>query len=388
MHILIIVAKGGMLVVYLDHSATTKVSDEVMETFTLANESFWANSSSLHNFGAIAEQVVIKASRQILELVNASNHQVIYTSGATESNNLAIKGLVKKDKVVHIITSKIEHPSVLEVVLELANANVLVSYLDVTKKTEEIIKQLETLITKDTVLVSLMHVNSEMGLILPVKEIGEVIAKHPRIKYHVDAVQSIGKLDVNVDDFNIDLLSISAHKIHGIKGVGALIKRREISLIPQIIGGGQMDGARSGTVNVAGAATLAKAMRMVMANKDESFLKIKRLFDYTREELAKIKEVKINSIMENQSPFIINFVVTGVKGETMVHALEEKKVFISAKSACSSKSKKASYVLLALGFDEQIATESLRISFTHTTTIDEIDIFLKALKTSIDAFKK
>ena len=369
--------------VYLDHSATTKVDEDVMETYVRANANFWGNASSLHNFGALAEQVLIKSSRQILELLNGNDHQVVFTSGATESNNLAIKGMVAGNLKGHLITSPIEHPSVQEVCHELEKKGLRISYLDVKQSAKEIVHQLESLIEKDTFLVSCMHVNSEMGLILPIEEMGAVIAKHPRVKFHVDAVQSIGKIPIDMERANIDLLSVSAHKIHGIKGVGGLILRRGLQLMPQIVGGGQMDGIRSGTVNVAGAATLAKAMRLVMENQAEHFERIKKLFIYTCKQLEEIEGIQINSTFQHQSPYIINFVVQGVRGETMVHALEEHEVYISAKSACSSKSKQASHVLLALGFSEEVATEGLRVSFAQTSTLIEIDKFLEALRMEV-----
>lgn len=379
--------KSENKMVYLDHSATTKIDEEVMDTYLRANHNFWGNASSLHNFGALAEQVLLKSSRQILDLLNANDHQVVFTSGATESNNLAIKGLAANNLKGHLITTKIEHPSVYEVCLELERKGLRISYLDVTQPTKAIVRQLETLIKKDTFLVSCMHVNSEMGLVLPIKEMGEVIAKHPRVKFHVDAVQSVGKLPVDIQSAQIDLLSASAHKIHGIKGVGCLLVRRGLSLEPQIVGGGQMDGIRSGTVNVAGAASFAKAMRLVIESRQESFEHIGNLFDYTVKQLDKIEGVQVNSKFVDQSPYIVNFYVAGVRGETMVHALEAHEVYLSAKSACSSKSKQPSYVLLALGYDEQVAMESLRVSFAHDSTRQEVDRFLEALRVEVARLK-
>ena len=373
--------------VYLDHSATTQTDEEVLDTYVKANTGFWANASSLHNFGALAEQVVIKSSRQILDLLNADDHQVVFTSGATESNNLAIKGLVEKNIGGHMITTKIEHPSVFEVCQKLEKKGVRISYLDVAQPASDVLRQLEQMIEKDTFLVSCMHVNSEMGLVLPIAEMGKIIAKYPRVKFHVDAVQSVGKLPLDISRFQIDLLSTSAHKIHGIKGVGALIIRRNINLEPQIEGGQQMAGIRSGTVNVAGAVSFAKAMRLVMEGRDENFKKMTRLFDYTVKQLRKIEGVRINSTFGEQSPYIINFSVANVRAETMVHALEEHEIYISAKSACSSKTKSASHVLMALGLSEAVATESLRVSFAHSTTADEVDKFLAALQVEVKRLK-
>jgi len=369
--------------VYLDNSATTKVDKEVMDTYVRVNESFWGNASSLHNFGALAEQVLIKSSRQILDLLHGNDHQIIFTSGATESNNLAIKGLAANNLRGHIITTKVEHPSVQEVCLELEKKGLRVSYLDVAQPASDIVRQLDSLITKDTFLVSCMHVNSEMGLVLPIEEMGEVISKYPRVKFHVDAVQSIGKLPVNIKLAKIDLLSASAHKIHGIKGIGCLIVRRGMQLEPLITGGNQMGGMRSGTINVTGVASFAKAVRLVSEGQEGSFTRITELFDYTLKQLGEIPRVQVNSKFEVQSPYIVNFCVSGIRAETMVHALAEHEVYISAKSACSSKSKQASYVLLALGFDEKTATESLRVSFAHDSTASDVDKFLEALRIEI-----
>lgn len=374
--------------IYLDHSATTRVNEGVMDTFIKANTNFWGNPSSLHNFGALAEHVLIKSSRQILDLLNAKAHQVIFTSGATESNNLAIKGLAANHPGGNIITTKIEHASVNEVCLNLEKQGYRVTYLDVTKSPEEVALELESLINKDTFLVSCMHVNGEMGLVLPIKEIGDVIARHPKVKFHVDAVQSVGKLEVDVDKMNIDLLSISAHKIHGLKGIGALVSTKSMQLVPQIEGGRQMDGNRSGTVNVAGAASLAKALRLVCETQVENFKRVSRLYDELTHKLEKIEDVTINSRFTNQSPYIVNFCVQGIGGETLVHALEAHNIYISSKSACSSKTKKASYVLKALGFDEATATNAVRVSFAHDTTSDEIDKLIVALKIEIKQLKK
>ena len=371
--------------IYLDNSATTAVNNEVMDTFMRVNEKFWGNPNSLHSFGALAEQVLIKSSRQVLDLLNANNHQAIFTSGATESNNLAIKGVAMeyKSRGNHIITTKIEHPSVYEVCKDLESKGFEITYLDVSLPSEQIVKQLEEQITSETILVSCMHVNSEMGLVLPIEELGNVVKQYPKIKFHVDAVQSIGKLDVNVDAMNIDLLSISAHKIHGTKGVGALIVRRNLKLTPQTLGGGQMDGLRSGTVNVAGSAMLARAMRLLIENIEENSKRIQLLYDYTMKKLVDIDGLTCNNVFDNQSPYIINFWLKGIKGETLVHALASHEIYISAKSACSSKTKKASAVLLALGIDEVAATESVRVSFSHLSTLEEVDVFLKALKEAV-----
>ena len=250
--------------IYLDNSATTSVDPEVLTAFTKVNQNFWGNPSSLHAFGARAEQLLIQAEKQTLSLLNAKQHKVIFTSGATESNNLAIRGVCHayKNRGCHIITTPVEHASVYETAEDLEQEGFRVTFIDVKKSKTEILKQIEEAICEDTILISCMHVNNEMGMIFPIYEIGQLIKKYPKIKFHVDAVQSVGKIPVDMDKMNIDLLSLSAHKFHGLKGCGALVMNQYLKLVPEITGGHQMYGLRSGTINVAGAVALAKALRL------------------------------------------------------------------------------------------------------------------------------
>ena len=375
--------------VYLDNSATTPVDPEVLEAFVKVNQNFWGNPSSLHAFGARAEHLLIQSERQILSLLNANQHKVIFTSGATESNNLAIRGLCQeyKNRGRHIITTPVEHACVYETIKELESDGFRVSYIDVTGTDAEILQNIESEICDDTILISCMHVNNEMGRVFPVAEVGQLIKKFPKIKFHVDAVQSVGKLPVNIDEFNIDLLSLSAHKFHGLKGSGALIVNQYLKIKPQITGGDQMYGFRSGTVNVPGAVVLAKALRLAVEPVAENYEKIKKLYDYTVAELQKMEEIVLNCHYEAQSPYIINFAAVPIKGETLVHALEEYDVYISAKSACSSKTATASRILLSLGIPEDIALESVRVSFSKFSTKEEVDQFIVALKNAVVQLK-
>ncbi|EFF63122.1 cysteine desulfurase family protein [Turicibacter sanguinis] len=376
--------------IYLDNSATTSVDPEVLTAFTKVNQNFWGNPSSLHAFGARAEQLLIQAEKQTLSLLNAKQHKVIFTSGATESNNLAIRGVCHayKNRGCHIITTPVEHASVYETAEDLEQEGFRVTFIDVKKSKTEILKQIEEAICEDTILISCMHVNNEMGMIFPIYEIGQLIKKYPKIKFHVDAVQSVGKIPVDMDKMNIDLLSFSAHKFHGLKGCGALVMNQYLKLVPEITGGHQMYGLRSGTINVAGAVALAKALRLAIEPLNANYNHVKSLYDYTVKELKAMDGVTVNDCYPELTPYIINFAVENIKGETLVHALEEHDVYISAKSACSSKSAQASRILLALGVSEEVALDSVRLSFANTSTLEEATQFINALKLVVVQMRK
>lgn len=376
--------------IYLDNSATTSVDPEVLTAFTKVNQNFWGNPSSLHAFGARAEQLLIQAEKQTLSLLNAKQHKVIFTSGATESNNLAIRGVCHayKNRGCHIITTPVEHASVYETAEDLEQEGFRVTFIDVKKSKTEILKQIEEAICEDTILISCMHVNNEMGMIFPIYEIGQLIKKYPKIKFHVDAVQSVGKIPVDMDKMNIDLLSLSAHKFHGLKGCGALVMNQYLKLVPEITGGHQMYGLRSGTINVAGAVALAKALRLAIEPLNANYNHVKSLYDYTVKELKAMDGVTVNDCYLELTPYIINFAVENIKGETLVHALEEHDVYISAKSACSSKSAQASRILLALGVSEEVALDSVRLSFANTSTLEEATQFINALKLVVVQMRK
>ena len=376
--------------IYLDNSATTSVDPEVLTAFTKVNQNFWGNPSSLHAFGARAEQLLIQAEKQTLSLLNAKQHKVIFTSGATESNNLAIRGVCHayKNRGCHIITTPVEHASVYETAEDLEQEGFRVTFIDVKKSKTEILKQIEEAICEDTILISCMHVNNEMGMIFPIYEIGQLIKKYPKIKFHVDAVQSVGKIPVDMDKMNIDLLSLSAHKFHGLKGCGALVMNQYLKLVPEITGGHHMYGLRSGTINVAGAVALAKALRLAIEPLNANYNHVKSLYDYTVKELKAMDGVTVNDCYPELTPYIINFAVENIKGETLVHALEEHDVYISAKSACSSKSAQASRILLALGVSEEVALDSVRLSFANTSTLEEATQFINALKLVVVQMRK
>ncbi len=369
--------------IYLDNSATTPVASEVLEAFVKVNQNFWGNPSSLHAFGARAEQLLIQAEKQILSLLKADQHKVLFTSGATESNNLAIKGVCHayQNRGRHIITTKVEHDSVYETVRGLEAQGFRVTYIDIKGSKEQILSDIKAALCDETILISMMHVNSEMGRVLPVYEVGQLIKKYPKVKFHVDAVQSVGKLNVDIKKMNVDLLSLSAHKIHGVKGSGALIVNQYVKLVPQITGGHQMYGLRAGTIDVASAVALAKAIRLIVEPVAKNYQHISELSSSFIQKLEKIEDVTLNRAEGEHSPYIINFAVTHIKGETLVHALEEHQIYISSKSACASKTAQASRILLSLGLSEKIALNSVRVSLSDRTTNEELDAFITALKT-------
>lgn len=375
--------------IYLDYTSTTPVNDEVLNSFIQTTKNFWGNPSSLHKFGLISDNLLSIARKQICELIGAKNHEVIFTSSATEASNLAIRGVCGKyrERGNHIITTVIEHPSVYNTFQDLEKQGFDVTYLEVNSYGQINLDSLQKAIRKDTILVSMMCVNNEIGSILPIHEVGKILQGYYKIVFHVDLVQAIGKIPINISDMNIDLASISAHKIYGLKGSGALFKRQDIALVPQLTGGSQEFKLRAGTVDVPSAVALAKAMRLILANLDKNYAHVKRLNNRLRDILSQYDVIRINSPIEHCSPFIINCSLKGIKGETFVHAFEEHEIYFSTKSACSSKVVEASRVLKAIGLDDELASNEIRISLSHLTTDEEIDKFSKVLREVIEELK-
>lgn len=372
--------------IYLDYCATTPMSADVLKSYQVVNTEYWGNPSSLHEFGGIANRLLDKAKEQVLSVVNGSDHQVIFTSGATESNNIALQGIAHqyKSRGNHIITTKVEHNSVYKTCQQLEEEGFRVTYLNVNSygmiEWEELIKA----ITKDTILVSIMHVNGEIGTINPIYEIGQYIKSiNKRILFHVDMVQSFGKVDVNLDQMNVDLASVSAHKIFGPKGVGALIYRNKIELHPISYGGGQQYKIRSGTIDVAGAVCLSKAMRLIHETLMSHYEHVSHLNQMIYDHLYQCPELTVNSHRDYSSPYIINFSLKNIKAETFVHAFSKHDIYLSSKSACSSKTNSPSRILKAIGLDDTLASQSIRVSLSYLTTEAEIQTFIQVLDTVI-----
>lgn len=375
--------------IYLDNSATTKPDPSVLSSFQQVSEKYYGNPSSIHELGGEVEQLYNRAREQIAYLLQVDPNEVIFTSGGTEGNNLAIKGIAWKhqQRGKHIITSAVEHSSVYEACKHLEQLGFHVTYLPVNEKGVINVHQLEEVITDETILVSVMHVNNEMGSILPIKEIGNVVKKHPKVHFHVDAVQSLGKVPLDLQESGIDLCTFSGHKIHGLKGTGMLFVRGGTELFPLFHGGGQEKGYRSGTENVAGNVSFARALRLIKEQEENNIGHLRNLHFKLFSSLSDMEEVYVNS-PENGAPHIINVSVPGLKPEVIIHALYDKKIAISTQSACSSKQSDDSRILNACGFSDERVRSGLRVSLSFSTTEEEIDEFLTIFKQTINDLKE
>ena len=372
--------------IYFDNAATTPVSEEVLSSFDKVVTKYFANPASNHKLGQISADLEKKAREQIAKLFLVEDNEVIFTSGATESNNLAIKGAAfrYKNRGNHIITTNVEHPSVLNAFALLEEQfGFKVTYLPVSSEGTVNVKQVEDALQDDTFLVSIMSVNNEIGSINDVEAIAKMLKKYPKILFHVDATQSIGKIDISLK--NIDLLSMSAHKINGFKGSGILIKKKNIELVPLLSGGGQEQNIRSGTNNFPYEVCISKALRIALQNREKHYRYVKELNDYLREKLSSIEGVSINSPL-NGSPYILNFSINK-KASVITEGLSNEDIYVSTKSACSSKHSPYSYVIKALVKSEQEATNSIRLSFSYPNTKQEIDIFCQKLQHLLNTIK-
>ena len=362
--------------IYLDYSATTPVNEEVLNSFTLACNKYPGNPNSLHKLGIEAKSMIEKATNQIADIMKVKPEEIIYTSGSSESNNLAIKGICSmyQNRGKHIITTDLEHSSIYGPIEYLMNQGFEVSYVRLDDEGRVDLNHLKALIREDTILVTICSVNSELGIEQPVNEIGEILSNYPKCYFHVDMTQSVGK--INVDCSNIDLISFSAHKFFGLKGIGVLIKKERIEIESIIHGGKSTTKYRSGTPALPLIVSLAKSLRLATANLNYEYNNISELNKYLRDNLNKYERVRINSPLSS-IPHILNISVLGVKPETMLHALEEYDIYISTQSACSS-GKTESRAVYACTKDMECATSSLRISISKLTTKEEINKFLEA----------
>lgn len=361
--------------VYLDYSATTPVDSEVIRTFSKVCEEYWANPNSLHKEGVKANSLIDAATNQIANILGVKPSEIIYTSGASESNNMALKGICLKyqNRGKHIITTDFEHSSIYGPISYLQKLGFDVDFVKTLDNGKVDIEHLKSLIRDDTILVSITAVNSEIGIIEPIEEIGALLREYPKIFYHVDMTQSIGKMKINLKD--IDLASFSAHKFFGVKGIGVLIKRENINIEPIIHGGKSTTIYRSGTPATPLIASISKALRLVNTDMDKHYSYVKEMNERVRNKLSKYDLVRINS-PEDALPYILNISVLGVKPEVLLHALEEDDVYISTQTACSSKTDESKAVL-ALTKDSERSKSSVRISLSYKTTKEEIDEFLK-----------
>jgi cysteine desulfurase len=365
--------------VYFDNSATTKPFDEVLEAMLDIMKNYYGNPSSAHTLGLKAEQKMLESRDIVAKTLNCNRDEIIFTSGGSESNNFLIRGFLKKDS--HIITTKIEHSSVINTCRELQTQGVKVTYLNVDNNGKIDLKELENSI------VTIIHVNNETGVVQDIEAVGKIIKeKSSKIKFHVDAVQSYGKYKIDVKKMNIDLLSASGHKIHGPRGVGIAYVRKGLMPRPLIYGGGQERSFRSGTENLAAIYGLARAAEKSYNNIEKKFEKVLELKKYFIEKIQSMPNIKVNS-NEGYSPYILNISFVGIRGEVLLHLLEEKGIYVSAGSACSAKSNKVSYVLQSMGLKDEESRGGIRFSFSEYNskeeveyTIDNIDKALKFLR--------
>ena len=370
--------------IYLDYSATTPVDKRVLESFDKTSIEYFANPNSLHSEGVKAKRLMNAATLQVANLLNVKENEVIFTSGASESNNLAIMGVVNKyvGRGKTIITTKMEHSSVLETVNYLEKIGYVVKYVKIKENGQVDIDDLKNMLTDDVILVSISEVNSEIGIIQNINEIGKLLSTYPKIIYHVDGTQAIGKKIVNLD--NIDLYSFSSHKFYGLKGVGCLIKKEHIELEPLIHGGKSQTIYRAGTPALPLIVSTSRALKLILSDLEFNINYVNELNKRLKNKLESIKDVYINS-NENCVPHIINISIKGLKPETILHALEEEDIYISTRTACSNDDYSLS--VYTLTNDLELAKSSLRISLSHLTKENEIDYFVLKLEKIINKLK-
>lgn len=376
--------------IYFDNSATTKPYKEVLDSFVTVSNDFFGNPSSIHSLGGRAEKLLSQARSQVANLVEVNSSEIFFTSGGTESNNLAIKGaaLFHKNKGRHLILSSIEHPSVRGAMEQLQQHGFDITYLPVDSNGRVCNEDVKASIKKDTILVSVMQVNNEVGTIQPINEIGNFLKQFPNTLFHVDAVQAIGKVPLDLYKNNVDLCSFSGHKFHGLKGTGGLFIKDGVKLDPLFSGGNQEWKLRSGTENVAGAVAMAKALRLTMEKSKSGTTNMKNIISVLRAGLSRIEGLTINTPLENSAPHLLNFSIRGMKSEVLIHALEQKEIFLSTTSACSSKRKSPSKTLLAMGVPEDLADSAFRISLSYDNTEEEAAVVITAVEKAVKQLRK
>ena len=370
--------------VYFDNAATTKIDENVEREINNINNNLYANPSAMHRAGYLAEEKVKEASEIIASIINCDKSEIIWTSGGTESNNMAIIGYVNayKKTANKIITTKIEHASVYKVFQSLENEGFDVIYLDVDSEGHIDLEHLKEIVDEKTLLVSIMYVNNEIGSVQKIDEIGNIIKnKNIKCAFHVDFVQGFSKYRIDVKKSKIDFLSISSHKFYGPKGVGVLYKNKNIRLNPIIIGGSQQNDLRAGTLNVPGIVGTGVAAKMAYKTIDEEFERLKNLKDYLITKLLEINKlydiIIINSSCDDGfAPHIISVTFKGIRSEVLLHALEEKGIYVSAGSACSSHDKRISRTLSSIGLKDEATQNTIRISFGKYNKKEEIDYFI------------
>lgn len=365
--------------IYFDNSATTKIDASVLQTYQSVSDQYYGNPSSLHQMGEQSRQLLTQSRNQIAELLAVKKEEIYFTSGGTEGDNLAIKGTAVEKLAYgrHIITSSTEHPAVIKSMEQLESLGWDVTYLSVDKEGKISLDELKNALRKDTVLVSLMAVNNETGSLQPLHEVGELLEQYPSVHFHVDAVQAIGKIDLELNHSRIDIAVFSGHKFHAPKGTGFIYIKSGRKLAPLLSGGGQETGLRSGTENVPGNVALAKSLRLLMENKNEMSDKLNTMKKAMLRYLSGLDKVTVFS-PEDSASHILCFGIKNIKGEVVVHALEKYGIYISTTSACSSRRKEKIHSVREMGYSLKEAESAVRISWSHSNSLQEVEAFKNA----------
>jgi len=376
--------------IYLDNAATTKPHPAVVEAVTRALVTDYGNPSSLHGKGVAAERLLTSARDAVARTLGVDLEAIVFTSGGTEANNLAIHGTLAHTRGRHVVTTTVEHSSVGTPLQTLAERGWSVTALPVDRSGRVSLSELETALRPDTALVSVMAVNNELGTIQPIDDVGRVVRQHNanggRAVFHVDAVQAWGKIPLHPVAWGVDLMSLSAHKIHGPKGVGVLYVRRGVQLAPRQVGGEQEGGVRPGTENAPGIAGLGAAAQLLSAGA-EANLKVRELSDRLRSGIESLSDARINSDRNASVPHILSATFRGVRGEMLLHRLSQDGVLVSTGSACHSQSVTPSHVLLAIGLSDTDAKSTIRFSLSRFTTASEIDTTIRVLGTAVSELR-
>ncbi len=375
--------------IYLDNSATTKPYEKVVEKMVYALTTDYANPSAVHKKGVEVEKNIKKIRQEIARSIGCKDKEIIFTSGGTEANNTIIRGIANlhKKRKNHIITTNIEHPSVLRTMEDLEEQGFEVTYLKVNDKGTVNIDDVKNAIKENTILISMMHVNNEIGSIQPIKEVGKYISTlKEKVYLHVDAVQSFAKINFKPSRYNIDFMSVSGHKLHGPKGIGFMYVKENNKIKPMLTGGGQEIGIRSGTENVAGIYGIGESIDIIMSDLNSKIEKIEKLKVLLKDFIVEnIDDIKVNS-PEDGVCHILNISFKDVKGEVLLHHLAQQGVFVSTGSACSSK-KKGSHVLNAIGLTPQEIDGAIRFSLSDMTTEEEINEACEIIKKSVEELR-
>lgn len=389
---MMLLKEGDSMEVYLDNSATTRCFDSVAQLMVRIMCEDYGNPSSLHRKGLQAEEYIRYAKTVIARQLKVNEKEIIFTSGGTESDNMALTGcaLANYRTGNHLITTQIEHPAILQTMKALEEQGFTVTYLPVDTNGQIRLQDLQNAITPQTILVSIMHTNNEIGALQPIAQAGELIKRsNPNTLFHVDAVQGFGKFRIYPKKMNVDMLSASGHKIHGPKGVGFLYLNEKVKIRPIVFGGGQQKNRRSGTENVPGAAGLARAVEEIYANLEEDTARLYELKDLFVYGIRRIEGARINGLTGQESaPHVVSVTIPGIRSEVLLHALEDKGIYVSAGSACAARKPLPSATLKGIGADRETLESTLRFSFSVFTTKEEIYYTLDTMYDMIPMLRK